>query len=110
MPGWWNGRHEGLKIPWAQTRASSSLAPGTKIKLSEILPTDSAARNAPSVLFKKGSDFFKQKRQQRITIPVILISLNNYFAQLNNYFVQNFRNKNQLTVSLKGLIFNYYHE
>lgn len=30
MPGWWNGRHRGLKIPRPHGRASSSLALGTK--------------------------------------------------------------------------------
>jgi hypothetical protein len=30
MPGWWNGRHKGLKIPRSQGHASSTLAPGTK--------------------------------------------------------------------------------
>ena len=29
LPGWWNGRHKGLKIPWPQGRAGSSPAPGT---------------------------------------------------------------------------------
>ena len=28
-PGWWNGRHWGLKIPWPQGRAGSTPAPGT---------------------------------------------------------------------------------
>ena len=28
-PGWWNGRHWGLKIPWPRGRAGSSPAPGT---------------------------------------------------------------------------------
>ncbi len=29
-PKWWNGRHEGLKIPWPQGCAGSSPAFGTK--------------------------------------------------------------------------------
>ena len=29
-PGWWNGRHKGLKIPRPQGCAGSSPAPGTK--------------------------------------------------------------------------------
>src|SRR5687767_2181855 len=29
MPGWWNGRHHGLKIHCPQGRAGSSPAPGT---------------------------------------------------------------------------------
>jgi hypothetical protein len=29
LPGWWNGRHKGLKILRPQGHASSSLAPGT---------------------------------------------------------------------------------
>lgn len=29
LPGWWNGIHEGLKIPWEQSLVSSSLTPGT---------------------------------------------------------------------------------
>ncbi len=29
LPKWWNGRHEGLKIPWPQGCAGSSPAFGT---------------------------------------------------------------------------------
>ena len=29
LPGWWNGRHEGLKILWLHGCAGSSPAPGT---------------------------------------------------------------------------------
>ena len=32
MPGWWNGRHEGLKILWLYGCAGSSPASGTLIE------------------------------------------------------------------------------
>ena len=31
MPGWWNGRHEGLKILWLHGCAGSSPASGTQL-------------------------------------------------------------------------------
>ncbi len=36
LPGWWNGRHTGLKILWDVSRAGSSPAPG--IFLSAFVP------------------------------------------------------------------------
>lgn len=29
LPGWWNGIHEGLKIPWEQSLVGSNPTPGT---------------------------------------------------------------------------------
>lgn len=33
LPGWWNGRHSGLRIQWPQGRESSNLSPGTIHKM-----------------------------------------------------------------------------
>jgi hypothetical protein len=60
MPGWRNGIREGLKILCSKGHVGSTPTPGTTIKLSGILPIDSAARSAPSVSFKKGLDLAKQ--------------------------------------------------
>ena len=39
MPGWWNGRHKGLKIPRPQGCAGSSPAPGTNLQLRTLHTT-----------------------------------------------------------------------
>ena len=40
MPGWWNGRHEGLKILWLYGCAGSSPASGTLVNVLSKNPID----------------------------------------------------------------------
>ena len=63
LPVWWNGRHQGLKIPWSKGRARSSRVTGTT---SEFTPHGSEMAIAKAVAISssvlRGSSFPNRTR------------------------------------------------
>ena len=58
MPGWWNGRHEGLKIPWP--------LPAVRVRVPlRALPRYFASRNE-EIFFSGG--FFRQHGAKKYSI------------------------------------------